>query len=378
MMKITKKERIGFVLNFFAVVFGLFPNFSARAQSDANLQVVDGVKVVSLYGSWHQMGRQYGSLLSPELNHVWSEGIGGRLNDRARAIADSVFIHYPFRFKQFVQGASETSGLSLDQLVAVNAIEYIDWVMHCSGIALWGSRAADGALLYGRSYDAGAFHALARDIVVTVFHPSDGSLACATVGYAGELYCVNGVNAAGLFLELNSGAPSMGFAQDYRRLSGTMMLLDLLLNADNLDYVDAFFRTIASSASFIIGVADSSEARSYEWCSQGSHRAPVLREMMVQTNHCVSPEWNLCQPADSASWLSPMRRCNLVRWADGQSAPVGESAMQHILQLPIGEGGVWSAATEYQLVYAPSTFRLSLFVVGDDRWHTLDLSAFLR
>ncbi len=63
----------------------------------------------------------------------------------------------------------------------------------------WGDYAED-KLIIGRNYDySEAFALLKDDVFVTVYHPSDGALATATIGYAGEIYAVNDLNEKGVF-----------------------------------------------------------------------------------------------------------------------------------------------------------------------------------
>jgi len=354
-----------------------------RRGPEGELISVDSLKVVSLQGSWEQMGKQYGKLAGPYLRHLYEVGIASKLNAenaaKATAIADSVFAHYPYKFKKFFESAAMTSGLTLAQLKLCNAIEYADWMMNCSALCVWDGHTPDGSLIYGRNYDAGAFHDLAQDILVTVFRPDDGSLPCAIVGYAGEIYCVNGINAAGIFIELNSGAPSAGFSQDYDGHMGTTSLLELLLQADTLGYVDAFFHTTRSSSAFIIGCADAFQARSYEWCAQGARLAPATEPgMMVMTNHYICPEWGFDIPADSVSWQSPTRRANLISLAREHKGSIDRKTMQEIMQLPISEGGALKKSTEYQIVATPEDFTLSIRIPGYCDWTELQLGKLIK
>ena len=95
----------------------------------------------------------------------------------------------------------------------------------------------------GRNYDySEAFALLRDDVAVTVYHPADGSLAVATVGYVGEIYAVNGLNEKGIFMELNNGKPSADIKSPDTRVTGTTMLFSALFEIDELDDWDLFFR----------------------------------------------------------------------------------------------------------------------------------------
>ena len=121
-------------------------------------------------------------------------------------------------------------------------------------MAVWGDYGT-GKLVFGRNYDAASYKEIGRDVVVTVFHPNDGA-AAATVGYAGELYCVNGLNDKGLFVEFNNGMPSAGYEIHWELCSSTSSLFNMLFEAGNLDDVDSFFKSTRSSLSATIGVAE--------------------------------------------------------------------------------------------------------------------------
>lgn len=343
------------------------------------LQRVDSLKVLNVYGSWEQMGRQYGHLVSDHMRHILEVGIepGAKADsvkaEKAKAIADSLYARYPQRLKSFFKGMEQTSGFTMDELKAINAMEYTDWILNCSGLAVWGDYTKDGELLYGRNYDAGNFHKMGQDIIVTIFHPNDGALATALVGYAGEIYCVNGMNENGIFIELNSGAPSTGFSQDFLRSMGTTSLLSMLPDATDMDYVDAFFRCTSSSSGFIIGCADKDGALKYEWCQDGSVKVEGEENYMVMTNHYVSDKWNFPVPVDSASWKSFTRLSHLQKIAQDGKGEFDQSLMQKAFETSLEDGGATVEATEYQLIACPARRSWTIRIPGYCDWTEVKL-----
>ena len=161
------------------------------------------VCVVNLSGTWYEMGRQYGALMKAELAEVYDfvetiieYSIGNA--EQADSIIAVQTSQTPYRICEFFRGASETSGLTMRQLQAINAVERIGGLPKCSAAFCWGGYAA-GPLVVGRNYDySEAFALLSDDVAVTVYHPADGSLAVATIGYVGEIYVVNGLNEKGI------------------------------------------------------------------------------------------------------------------------------------------------------------------------------------
>lgn len=350
-----------------------------RAFESGRLYEYHGLNILDLRGSWYEMGRQYGQLASHLLKNVYYNFMLPNMErepDRepfVREVADNLYRYYPHRLRQLFAGMAETSELSLEQLKIVNVVEFSAAVFNCSAMAVWGDYAADN-LVYGRNYDAPGFLPLGKDVLLVVYHPSDGSLVTATIGYAGEIYAVNGINEKGLFLELNNGMPSGGTEIHYDRLASTVELLTMLLDADSLDYADAFFRTVKGFASYTIGIADAREARSYEWCAQGIARAPLTADgLMVMTNHYVSDEWDFARPDDEQSWGSLTRCANLKTLAEQSRGAIDAHLMCRIMQTPIEDGGPCHECTVYQLVFEPQTMNLWIQVAGVTTWQNIDV-----
>lgn len=359
-----------------------------------NKDTKGGIEVVSLSGSWREMGRQYGRQVSAHLHHVYDfmmRKISGDASQTdpvvsqpasekaaaVREMADRLVARYPHQFREFFRGTAETSGLSYSQLTLINAVEYTEG-FYCSGIAVWGDYSKDGRLVYGRNYDGRSFAPIAQDLLVTVFHPADGSIPTAIVGYAGELYAVNAFNRAGLFLELNNSMPSAGSEFDFERFSGTASLLEMMFQAEDLDYVDAFFQTHRGFASFLIGVADSRQARVYEWCAQGMKRSDHLMPegLAVLTNHYVHPDWPFAIPSDADSWNSISRRAHLLALAEASKGDIDAEGMCRIVSMPFEEGGPQLDLTLYQMVFEPAGAMLRFRVGGSSTWTLIDLNIF--
>ena len=151
---------------------------------------MNNISVVSLHGTWREMGRQYGMLMQDRLAEVYGfvetiidYGVGNA--EKASSIIAKQTRQTPYRINQFFEGAAETSGPTVEQLQAVNAVEHIGGLPRCSAAFCWGAYTS-GQMVIGRNYDySEAFALLKDDVAVTVYHPADGSLATATIGYVG-------------------------------------------------------------------------------------------------------------------------------------------------------------------------------------------------
>lgn len=357
---------------------------SNRQQSGspgASITDIEGIEVVSLYGSWEEMGRQFGELAGGHLRHIYDgflmpliAGDESKLQS-VKEVSEKLVSKYPDSYKDFFKGAAETSGLSYGALIMVNAVEYAEGFF-CSGIAAWGDYSR-GSLVYGRNYDAASYRPIAEDVIVTVFHPADGSIPTAIVGYAGELYAVNAFNRSGIFMELNNGMPSAGYNIDFERIASTTSLLEMMFEAENIDFVDNFLQARPSFASFIIGVADANEARAYEWCASGVKRADALTPdgLMVMTNHYVHPAWDFPTPSDEKSWNSLVRREHLLAQAEARKGNLGAEEMRALISTPIEDGGARHYLTRYQIVCEPAAMTLHI-KVEDGQWAVLDMTRF--
>ena len=354
-----------------------------KSDGEGHIYDEDGVTVIDLRGSWLQMGRQYGLLAGQRMIEVleYIDGkIGGQAVKEAEAadIADKLYSNYPEHLKEFLAGVSATSGLSLERVKLCNAVEYIEGTFFCSALSVWDGYSSD-KLIFGRNYDAASYEEIGRDIVVTVYHPENG-IPAATVGYAGEIYCVNGLNAKGIFIELNNGMPSAGWDIHWDMCPGTTELFELLFTARDMDDVDRFFAETKSFASFIIGVADKNEARAYEWCFEGIRRGDAASPsgMMTSANHYVNEGWQFSCPTDAGSWNSITRRCNLINLAQMYKGRIDLERMKEIISTPIADGGPKHELLRYQIVAVPQDLILHVRIPGNGKWSEIDMNKYLK
>ena len=327
---------------------------------------------------------EYINILKEELNEVYAfvEDIINASAENAER-SESIFAldkaQTPYRIQEFMEGASETSGLTIDQIRAVNAVERIGGLPKCSAVFCWGEYASK-ELIAGRNYDySSAFAPLKDDMVVTIYHSSDGSLAVATIGYAGEINSYNALNEKGIFMELNNGLPSANIKTQTDRIPGTTMLFSAMFETDELKDWELFFNTVACSSSYIINVADSQSACSYEWCPIGAKtgNTDLPDGLLVSTNYYVNPDWPFATPSDANSWEGLTRRSNLITLCENFKGMIDARQMREIIETPVENGGAMNELTMYQLVMVPETKMLWLQVVGGPEWTQIDLSGFL-
>jgi hypothetical protein len=356
-----------------------------------------GFTVLDLYGTWREMGRQYGALARNELTGTYKAAIEdnlfgriGKGRDAADAVALGFYANYPYRFKELLAGMSETSGLDMSRHLLLNAVEVEVageiWAgsgmtqAHCTGIAVWGEYSS-GPLIYGRNYDYFSwFRDLGKNLLVTVYHPSDGSLAAATIGYPGGVYMTTGMNERGIFLALNNGEPSGGALEYHNRVPAIAELFMFLLDSPDLDQLESFFQTTRSNFAYVIGTADDQTSRCFEWpVFDVKRRLSVKRPgLMVATNHFTEPSWGLPRPDDAKFSWTRSRRQNLLNLAEHFKGSVDAARMKKILDTKLKDLGATTENTVYQVIAVPGSMSLSLKIPELTDWTDIPIGDFLR
>ncbi len=379
----------------FAVIFSYV---SSAAASD-NMQSVASfeggkryrsgkIHVLDLHGNYRQMGRQYGHLLKSEINILYKSAILDYFQKQQKLSADTMqktanalYQSYPQRFKDILSGMAETSGLSLDEQVMLNALELFGSLSGCSAIIAWGSYTGSQSLIAGRNYDwFEKYLEFARSLTVTIFHPDSG-VPNAIITFAGVMYATTGINAGGIFLELNNGLPSGGGLSYANRIPAMVSLLSALNDYRSLKEVDAFFNTTRTDFAFIINTADSSQGVSYEWAPFEHRRHSGNGEgLLVSTNHFTDPSWGIVMQ-DNVGFQTLLRRKNLLDLAQKNKGKINIEIMKDLLDTSIGQGGAtWPLQghiqTVYQIIAMPEKMHLWLKIPGFQDWTPVELGRF--
>lgn len=336
--------------------------------------------VLDLRGTWLEMGRQYGALVSEELRALYH----GMTEESVKGAAEAFFSRCPARFKEMIRGMAQTSGLDLSAHLHLNALETagtnpIDH-LHCTNIAAWGDYAA-GPLVFGRNYDYYPWlKELGGSLITTVMHPSDGSIPTATLTWAGGVSATTGLNARAVFLGMNSGVPSGGALCYDSRVPTSVALLSFLLDSENLDDLEGCFQTAKSSFACIVATADDQAARCYEWpVFEVKRRLSVRRPgLMVATNHFTEFSWGLPRPQDAVFWNTRAKRQNLLNMAEHFKGRIDAGCMCKLLETHFNDLGSMTDDTVWQLVVVPESLEFRLRVPSQQDWTVIPLGDLLR
>ena len=341
------------------------------------------IKVVELRGDYRQMGRQYGALLKEDLEAM-HRTIGEVFVKKRKmspvqlaTIAQAIFDRYPQRYKEILYGIADTSGLGRDKVILINAVEWFPKISNlsfgrCSGIAAWGPYTNKGPLVFGRNDDDDPLYLDFARIVVAVFKPNDGSIPTALINYAGTIYNATGMNAAGLFIELNAG-PWQGFSLE--RVSIFTTLFSYLQEYHNVAELDRAMRSTLVDISSIINVADPSRAYSYECSLWDTRRRDQDEEGIIAAANAFSlPGWNI-SPIDPKKdpELNQVRKGNLLALGAKHKGAINAEVMMAILDVSIPDGGATVKGTILQVVAVPEQLKIWLKVPGLQNWTEIQL-----
>ncbi len=338
-------------------------------------------QVVVVRGTWLEMGRQYGALVATELQEfharitadVAARGAGPA---HQMEIARSLYDGYAAPLRQILDGIAETSGLSHDQVLVLNAgmILLTQAVLGheppsaCSGIGVWHTFTPDGRLIFGRNWDIHRESMLPymKYLGIAVFHP-DGHIPFANIHPLGNIYLETGINSRGVFIELNNGEYSdPRFYED--REDSSDLLARVLSTSETLEEAVATIQKVPADISYIIQVADDRKAVSIERPTFGSRVLRGDNGLLVTYNSFVPPypeNWRARLNPPLSEEQDPRYR-NLVSLAHSPRyfGALNAEAMMDLLAVPIESGGALHDGTVIQVVAQPAT--LTVWLRGVD------------
>jgi hypothetical protein len=375
----------------FIIGYGLNLGKDVRPQREfegGKLYKAGNIGVLQLSGSYKEMGRQYGGLLKDEIQEFYTIVVDehyikdkGLKYEEIKGFSEAVYTRYPEKFKALMSGINETSGLPLEKIVILDQVLGIQFIIaqqgECSAVATWGEYTGGKPLVLGRNLDLAVdFKEFSRFLNVVVYNPVD-DIPTAVVCYPGEITSFTGMNANGVFFEINEGAKSGGNIINEDRLMLPVELVRFLTDYSDFNEFDAAMNTTRSNYAFIVQVADKDAAYSYEASvfdiKRRSGQEPGL---LVATNDFVNPAWGLTPPLDAED-KSVQRRDNLLGLANTYKGKITPDTMMQIMDTPFEEGGAtWTNRTVYQVVVEPANNKLWMKTRGIQDWVEIDLNKY--
>ena len=359
--------------------------------------------VLQLRGTFRQMGRQYGALLSDNINGMYNEVVNQYLSNHVidstatlTVFSTNLFRLYPQRFLDMAQGISETAAIASDQLAVIN--EFFDYLLdsfcgplpqaarraHCSGMAVWGDYTGNGPLVMGRDFDFPTFYrAFAPYLTLIVMNPTDGSCPAAMLTYAGQVGAIQAFNAAGLVMENNDGS-SCGDSNRFFGVRTPFMVKDLemLMDYTTLSGLAAAMKSKRGHYPLVYNIAGPDQAYSYEAATYDvKSRSGEHAGVLIGVNHFVNPDWSPPPKQYETAVLESMSRySNLVARAEQYKGSIDASRMMAIFDTTFPDGGPTPSDTPsesniYRFVTVPRSLKLWFKAPTYSGWEEIDLSA---
>jgi hypothetical protein len=194
-----------------------------------------------------------------------------------------------------------------------------------------------------------------------VFQPADGSVPTATLGYAGQVGCVQAFNRKKLVLEVNVAE---GFSQENNQIHPERITIPLLLtqmafDSANLEQLEAAVQTMRSNFPLLCTIADTKQAWTYEMGTRDVvRRATDALCLNTATNYISDPGWGKLPDGD-------FRQRSLHKFANESKGKLDAATVKQYLERTFNQGGVTATAgmkiaTLYQFVYEPDLQQLSI------------------
>ena len=176
-------------------------NFSNNYKLHGQRYHYGKITLLNLHGTYCNMGHEYGYLEKHNLQKFYQQlhyllVVQKKYDYKTLLVlANKVYQHYPERYKNLLKGMSQTSGLSLQQHIFLNAFEYVLYCKRfkqpgCAAIAVWDHYTKNSKLLFGRNYDYfSGYPQFKRLLTVAVFHPKHIHSAVAMITFFRHSKC---------------------------------------------------------------------------------------------------------------------------------------------------------------------------------------------
>eukprot|EP01084_Bolivina_argentea_P168503 292204_1 len=361
------------------------------------------ISVVNLYGNHYEMGVQYGSLLENELKISLDIILDFFMNENGMTYqqlteqSSTFHLRYSYSYSFFLNGISNASGLPLNDIKILNAMETLQVVGNddfivgkCAFISIPPSNTQNNSTLIGRNYDyPPPFDKIAKHLIVTIIHETEtetDKIPTAIIAMPGQIYCPSCINKKGIFMELNNGFPSGGPVIDEQRQTLLIKMLDVLQHSNCMNDVKMMMNSFQSDYSLIINVNDpNNNGISYEYSSTLGMKPYLFGETnknqtFVSTNFFLNDTWtDIPIPYDNNTWSGVTRRQNLLNLTSN-SNNISVDDLKDIMDITIENGGakwgVFHIHTIYQIIFDTDSFSLFLRNRFQPNWQYINLNDF--
>jgi predicted choloylglycine hydrolase len=260
---------------------------------------VDGIRVVHLSGSPHDIGFQHGTLLKPEINFLLNYFIVeeskffGAGVDVMQRNAPRLEKFIPADMIEEMKGIAEGAGVPYEHVLWANT--FLDVVSaiwsgvapNCSNFAVMGSHSGTGHIVHGRNLDWTANEQLAAANTVFVITPDEG-ISFVSLSWPGMAGTLTGMNAQ----QISMG--EMTSISDEATMDGTPFMIHLrilLQQAHTLDEAYQILNTLPRTTGYNALVTDGKTDDGFVAEMSAGHifRKGPENGMLIRTNHYHHP-----------------------------------------------------------------------------------------
>ena len=348
--------------------------------------------IAELHGTFHQMGRQYGLLLKQQIGEFYKESVidfligerGAKYEDLVLA-GRNYYNDFSQIFKDYLDGMSETNGLSKDQTYIMSAA-LLNIAFGCSSLSAWGDYTPDRHVVTGRNLDL-PFESLRRFskyFHVVVWNPTGYPASVASIDFIGGLFYQTAINNKGIFLELQNGENSDTLQPTGRENTNNILLESLFRNTSSAE-VDKWFNTTLPEVGLIMNGSFPDHATIYEWAT--FRVAPRNAEGLISaTNDFIDPSWHdypitFFDATNEGIGYTYTRRTNLLNLGELNKGQITPQKMMEIFDRTIPDGGATFPEgglikTIYSVVARPAELKIWLKVREYSGWEEIDLKKY--
>ena len=230
-----------------------------RRTPHGELRWIDGHRVVLLRGTPEQVGRAHGKLLKAETERcldsvlhmfgmVQTINTGRWFQSDLQAAYRRLQPHIPKDHAAETIALAEAVGWDPELIQIVGVFPEL---FHCSGFAVFGKATKDGKLYHGRVLDYMTTIGL-QDSAATLVIAVDGKIPFATVGYAGFIGSVSGMNAKSISL----GEMGGGGQGKWDGVPMTTLMRRALEECDTLESVQSLWKNSPRTCEYYYVFAD--------------------------------------------------------------------------------------------------------------------------
>jgi predicted choloylglycine hydrolase len=175
----------------------------------------------------------------------------------------------------------------------------------CSALIVEPQRSATGRLFYGRNMDHWSMGYLHHYTIVTICRPT-GKHAFCSIGYAGMIGCISGMNDAGLsiaVLETTGAPPDEGPAYSLDGVPFALCYRRLLEECTTVDEALAALRKMKRTTTNNLVVCDKNGSAVFEITPSRVIPRKSENGIGICTNHFCLPELKLAKPKNTHTTL---------------------------------------------------------------------------